>query len=100
MVSAYNIVCHLKVRHLPGLYNVNWTTTHGHFVQMGGFMLVDEHASRSVLTAEKFLELLEEKRINLPPITREEILDHSKGDGLSRVIAIVQTIWFIIQFFL
>jgi hypothetical protein len=83
--------------HLPGLCNVNWTTTHGHFVQMGGFMLVDENASRSVLTAEKFLELLEEKKIDLPPITKEEILDRSKSDGLSKGIAIVQTVWFIIQ---
>lgn len=62
-------------------------------------MLTNENASRSMLTAEKFLELLEEKKINLPPITKEEILDRSKGDDLSRVIAIVQTIWIIIQFY-
>lgn len=61
-------------------------------------MLMDGNASRGVLTAEKFLELLEEKKIDLPTITEEEILDRSKGDGLSRMIAIVQTLWFIIQF--
>lgn len=64
---------------------------------MGGFMLMDDNTSKGLLTAEKFLELLEEKKIALPPITEEEILDRSKGDGLSRVITIVQTFWFAIQ---
>lgn len=63
-------------------------------------MLMDGNVSRGVLTAETFLELLEEKRIDLPTITEEEILDRSKGDGLSKVIAIVQAIWFGIQFIL
>ena len=65
---------------------------------MGGFMLMDGNARRGVLTAEKFLELLEEKKIDLPTITKEEILERSKSDELSKVIAIVQTYWFIIQF--
>ena len=97
MVSAYNVICRLKVRHLPDLCDVNWTATHGHFVQMGGFMLMDENGNRSMLTAEKFLELLEQKKIDLPPITKEEIQDRSKGDDLSTIIAIIQTFWFIIQ---
>ena len=94
------VVCHLIMRHLPDLCNVKWTTTRAHFVQMGGFMLMDGNVSKGVLTGEIFLELLEEERIDLPTITEEEILDRSKGDGLSQVVAIVQTVWFIIQFFL
>ena len=82
----------------PELCNVRWTMTHGHFVQMGGFTLVDGDVSKGVLTAEKFLELLRAKKINLPTITEEEIEDRSKGDGLSAILTIVQTTWFIIQF--
>ena len=32
--------------------------THGHFIQMGGFTLIDGDVSKGVLTAEKFQELL------------------------------------------
>ena len=98
MVSVYNVVSYLKVRHLPGLCNVKWTITHAHFVQMGGFMLMDGNASRGVLTAEKFLELLEEKKIDLPTITKEGILECSKSDELSKFIALAQTEYYIMQF--
>ena len=73
--------------------------THGHFVQMGGFTLMDGDVSKGVLTAEKFQELLRTKKIDLPTITEEEINDRSKGDGLSATLTIVQTTWFIVQFF-
>ncbi|KZT25921.1 hypothetical protein NEOLEDRAFT_1199558 [Neolentinus lepideus HHB14362 ss-1] len=33
----------------------------------------------------------------MPHITREEITDKSKGDGLSKALAILQTSWFILQ---
>lgn len=74
--------------------------THGHFLQMGGFMLMDGNVNKGVLTAQRFQELLGQKKINLPTITEEEIQDRSKGDGLSKTIAIAQTTWFIVQFFL
>jgi hypothetical protein len=73
--------------------------THGHFVQMGGFTLMDGDVNKGVLTAEKFQELLTARKIDLPTITEEEIEDRSKGDGLSATLTIVQTTWFIIQFF-
>ena len=84
----------------PELCNVRWTMTHGHFVQMGGFTLMDGDVSKGVLTAEKFQELLSAKNIDLPTITEEEIKDRSKGDGLSATLTVVQTTWFLIQFFL
>ncbi|KIJ92024.1 hypothetical protein K443DRAFT_652322 [Laccaria amethystina LaAM-08-1] len=80
------------------LCDVEWTTTHGHFVQMGGFKLMDGDVNKGVLTAEKFQELLRAKKIDLPTITEEEIKDRSKGDGLSATLTIVQTTWFIVQF--
>lgn len=82
------------------LCDVRWTMTHGHFVQMGGFTLMDGDVNKGVLAAEKFQELLKAKKIHLPTITEEEINDRSKGDGLSATLTVVQTTWFIIQFFL
>ena len=63
-------------------------------------MLMDKNVKKGVLTAEKFQELLRAKKIDLPTITEEEIEDRSKGDGLSATLTVVQTTWFIIQFFL
>ena len=63
-------------------------------------MLMDGDVKKGVLTAEKFLELLGAKKIDLPTITKEEIEGLSKGDGLSATLTIVQTTWFIIQFLL
>ena len=60
---------------------------------------MDGDVNRGVLTAEKFQELLRAKKIDLPTITEEEIKDRSKGDGLSATLTIVQTTWFIVQFF-
>lgn len=48
---------------------------HAHFVQMGGFMLMDGNVNKGVLTAQTFQELLGQKKINLPTITEEEIQD-------------------------
>ena len=74
--------------------------THGHFVQMGGFKLMDGDVNKGVLSAEKFRELLMANKIDLPTITEKEIMDRSKGDGLSATLTVVQTTWFIILFFL
>ena len=99
MVSPYNVICYSDSITLdtPELCGVRWTMTHGHFVQMGGFTLMDGDVSKGVLTAEKFQDLLREKRLDLPTITEEEIKDRSKGDGLSATLTFAQTTLFIIQ---
>ena len=62
-------------------------------------MLMDKNVKKGVLTAEKFQELLRAKQIDLPTIKEEEIKGLGKGDGLSATLTILQTTWFIIQFF-
>ena len=76
-----------------------WTKTHGHFIQMGGFMLFDSEGNiaKGVLTPEIFSELLTEKKIEFPNVTVEEIEDRSKSDGFSKAIALGQTLWFVAQ---
>ncbi|KAF8511833.1 hypothetical protein BU17DRAFT_77472 [Hysterangium stoloniferum] len=68
--------------------HLKWTVTHGHFIQMGGFMLFEGQDAKGTLSPERFEELLKERKIQFPTITKEEIQDR---------LVIVQTTWFIIQ---
>jgi len=80
---------------------------HGHLLAMGGLTLVDpafekdnsEDTYGQVLSFERYMELASNPDTNfeLPKITLAEIKDRSKGDFLSKLIAIVQTSWFILQ---
>ena len=98
-----------------------WTTKHGYFLQMGGFKLAhteeEDNASsyyytlwqyryqpllgggvwEGVLQFGNFQLLLQEHKIDFPTTTAEEIDDRSKGDALSKGIALLQITWFIIQ---
>lgn len=79
-----------------------WTLTHGYFLEMGGFTLVDpahkyskaKDRNGSVLTIDYFEQ---HPDIEIPYLTSEDIEDRSKGDALSKIIAILQTSWFIVQ---
>jgi len=72
---------------------------------MGGFNLVDpdlrtanpKDQNGQVLTIDRFKELIERPDFDLPDIPEEDIEDRSKGDVLFKLIAILQTSWFIIQ---
>ncbi|KDR71422.1 hypothetical protein GALMADRAFT_74889 [Galerina marginata CBS 339.88] len=74
-----------------------WTITHGHFLQMGGFVLADGDHDISVLTPSEFNQLLARKEIGFPLISEKEIQDRSKSDGLSSALVVGQTSWFIVQ---
>lgn len=94
-----------------------WTTTQGHFIVMGGIVLVqpednvdgttDAHESESDPNAERkptetildmkmLEELLKDPNFKIT-ITEEELEDKAKGDFLSKGIVILQVSWFIIQ---
>jgi hypothetical protein len=68
--------------------------THGFFFSMGGF--VSRDTKKPITT---IAQLHEEpgylSAIQATP--REEIMDKSKGDGLSKGIALMQGLWFIVQ---
>ena len=74
-----------------------WTKTHGHFIQMGGFMLYEGNDAKGVLSPERFSKLLTAGKISFPTVTVEEIEDRSKADGFSKTIAFGQTLWFVAQ---
>ena len=66
---------------------------------MGGFVLSEGPGAHdtTVLTPKDFRNLLAEKEIGFPLISEKEIQDRSKGDGLSKALATIQTTWFIAQ---
>ncbi|KAK0222277.1 hypothetical protein IW262DRAFT_1435213 [Armillaria fumosa] len=85
----------------------NLTMTHGFFISMGGFI----GAGGTPIKISDLLHLdglaLFQKSFSVRPgldlssisrITEEELQDRSKGDALSKVVAVVQTTWFVIQY--
>ena len=76
-----------------------WTKTHAFFLIMGGFTLHAQGRPLRVLEWRDLEALARAGWIDWPDITEEEIKDKSKGDFLSKGIVILQTTWFIVQFF-
>jgi len=97
--------------HMTGLKLIpvpnKWTMAHGHLVVMGGICTVDPSVEDDgrvdprgpVLTFDRYTKTKERGRLDrkLGKISEEYIKDRSKGDILSKLIAILQTTWFILQ---
>ncbi|KAF8802859.1 hypothetical protein BYT27DRAFT_7260623 [Phlegmacium glaucopus] len=74
-----------------------WTTTHGFFASMGGFMLYEDGVMTENLKIEKLETLVAWRQIDWPTISEKDIQDRSKGDSFSKGFAALQTTWFIGQ---
>ncbi|KDQ49501.1 hypothetical protein JAAARDRAFT_165572 [Jaapia argillacea MUCL 33604] len=72
-----------------------WTRTHGFFVLMGGFMLVNDKGKPVRPLILDDLDKLDDSEF--PQITEVEVQDKSKRDTLSKALIMVQTAWFILQ---
>jgi hypothetical protein len=64
---------------------------------MGGFMLYKDGEMARTLDIETLEEYSRDGTIDWPMVTKKEIDDRSKGDFLSKSIAVFQTTWFIVQ---
>ena len=95
--SLLHLIYPQMLNHILLTSDRGWTKTHGHFIQMGGFVLFEGNVAKGVLSPERFSELLTAGKIEFPAVTVEEIEDRSKADGFSKTIALVQTLWFIAQ---
>ncbi|KZP11775.1 hypothetical protein FIBSPDRAFT_712944, partial [Athelia psychrophila] len=86
-----------------------WTTAHGFLAIMGGFHYYQNGKPMSPLQVDGvsgwddnygdqslYILALVKSRSLVPP-TSDELGDKSKGDALSKTIAILQTLWFIAQ---
>jgi len=64
---------------------------------MGGFLLYVEDEPRVPLAPEELLRFVDDGSVDMPVITKANIEDWSRGDILSKGIAILQLVWFVIQ---
>lgn len=67
---------------------------HGFFVSMGGFVELDGHIMRPIASYSIGVEIDAQTILN---VHSGEIEDRSKGDEVSKGLAILQTFWFIVQ---
>ncbi|KAF8640324.1 hypothetical protein AX16_010219 [Volvariella volvacea WC 439] len=83
-----------------------WTKTHGFFIQMGGFILEDQGTFRVLSVNKEGLACIAGSGLRdhrkpykgvLPVIPEEEIKDKAKGDWLTKLLATVQTTWFVLR---
>ncbi|KAF7370005.1 hypothetical protein MSAN_00630500 [Mycena sanguinolenta] len=74
----------------------NFSTTHGMFVSMGGFVSLDGHpvATRGQLEDP---DLGPEFQKAIRNVSEEDIKDRSKGDAFSKGVALLQGLWFTVQ---
>ncbi|KAG1880132.1 hypothetical protein F4604DRAFT_1922818 [Suillus subluteus] len=89
---------HLSAPHVTGRNFREWAVTHGFFVWMGGFMLYFNDEPRATLKPKELERFVLEGSVEMPTIMEADIEDRSKGDALSKGIAILQLAWFVVQF--
>lgn len=94
---------------------IAWTRTHGHFVAMGGIILIQPEEgmadrpddgesaqlakrkpTETIVDIPMFKELVKDPNFEIN-ITEEEINDKAKGDFLSKSIACLRVFWFITE---
>jgi hypothetical protein len=64
---------------------------------MGGFMLYFNDKPRATLTPMELRRFVNEGSVEMPVIMEADIEDRSKGDALSKGIAILQLAWFVLH---
>ncbi|KAG2367568.1 hypothetical protein BDR07DRAFT_1392963 [Suillus spraguei] len=74
-----------------------WTLAHGFFACMGGFVLHVNGEPWATLKPNELLRFVRNGSVEMPVITKADIQDRSKGDVLSKCVAILQLVWFLIQ---
>ncbi|TFK68019.1 hypothetical protein BDN72DRAFT_769944, partial [Pluteus cervinus] len=77
-----------------------WTMTHAHFIQMGGFAYRNDDQEVKALFPHTFLEYLKAGRLvieELRLVTEADIKDKSKGNIISKGLVITQTMWFVFE---
>ncbi|KZP21841.1 hypothetical protein FIBSPDRAFT_740000, partial [Athelia psychrophila] len=76
-------------------FYAGWKWAHAFLVTMGGFNFHNEDGPLYPLSPANVIELV--GRGHLVPPTADEIANQSKGDTLSKGVAIAQTMWFVVQ---
>ena len=80
-----------------GFNETQWTLSHGLFADMGGIALQLQNEEPFPITAKQVAWLIRHGHIQLPNIREQDIKDKSKADKCTKVIAVFQTTWFMVQ---
>ncbi|KAI0062755.1 hypothetical protein BV25DRAFT_1915883 [Artomyces pyxidatus] len=72
-----------------------WTNRHGFFIIMGGYHLYNNGKPRHPLPRTDVVKLVSTG--DLVPPTEDEVRGWSQGDALSKTLAVIQTLWFVVQ---
>ncbi|KZP12302.1 hypothetical protein FIBSPDRAFT_661337, partial [Athelia psychrophila] len=71
-----------------------WTVTHGFFVLMGGFYFEGDGPQHPI-SREDLAAIITKTQLEL--LKEADINDKSKGDGFSKTVTVIQTLWFVAQ---
>ncbi|KAI0059836.1 hypothetical protein BV25DRAFT_1918210 [Artomyces pyxidatus] len=85
----------MSVNKQNGRLSTEWTTRHGFSVIMGGFHYYKDGQPQSPMSRDDVVVLVYSGNLVLP--TDEEIRNWSHSDVLSKALAIIQTLWFVVQ---
>jgi hypothetical protein len=80
-----------------GCKREEWTLYHAFYADSGGFVLQPAQSEPFPLTAKQLFYLVQKKYVEVPKITREEIWDKSKADGVTKCLAFFQAGWLVVQ---
>ncbi|KAJ5055097.1 hypothetical protein J3E74DRAFT_281871 [Bipolaris maydis] len=76
-----------------------WSPQHAFFAEMGGFVLQTKDWVPFPISAKQLLWLIQHKYVTIPPALAGRILDRNKADNLTRFLMVIQTVWFLANFF-
>jgi hypothetical protein len=91
-----------------------WTRIHGHYALMGGFAFETRRLSSNIFPRDRksgdrtrltltphALEIIADYDPDLiPDVSKAEIQDKSKADGLAKTIVCIQALWYVISTFI
>ena len=75
----------------------SWTMVHAFYADSGGFILATPDFVPFPVTARQLQYLIKRTYVTIPTITRDEIWDKSKADSFAKVVASLQSAWFVVQ---
>ncbi|KAF7974348.1 hypothetical protein HWV62_12416 [Athelia sp. TMB] len=78
-----------------GMANEAWMLAHAFFIIMGGYNFCGEDGPIRPVSPKNAVELV--RRGHLVAPSSDELANQSKGDALSKGVAILQTLWFVMQ---
>ena len=73
---------------------MKWSETHGFYVVMGGLMLYNDKQPLYTLQYSTLEWLHRTGQIDLPVVSKDEIMEHSKDGFVSKAMALCQVICF------